>query len=118
MFFAPALSFGQKGMVGEFEPVCDSLAVLMSERTGVQQELKLKQIVVRGKALDFYFDQSLSDFPFRKDDYKWLCSTLQKLFPLKYKQWKVGEVYANRESASGLAVAPLRFSGGPLGVIY
>ena len=53
-------------IVEDFTPTCDSLSVLLSERTGVEGELVLKNIMKRKGNLDFYFTVSLSDFPWRE----------------------------------------------------
>ena len=57
---------GQSRIVDNFSPVCDSLAVLLSEHCGVEGGLKLKSVMKRKNSLDFYFNEYLGDFPWRK----------------------------------------------------
>ena len=56
-------SHGQAAVVKDFQSVCDSLSILLKERTGVEEELKLRGIKKRGSSIDFFFTNSLSDFP-------------------------------------------------------
>lgn len=104
-------SSAQSRIVKDFEPVCDSLSTLLSERTGVKGELKLKNIMKRNGRLDFYFTVSLSDFPWRESDSRWFRSTLGSLFPEEYSRYRLGEIYSKRERISTLTVKPLGFSG-------
>ncbi len=105
-------------IVKDFQPACDSLSVLMHERTGVDQTLVLKQIMKRGNVLDFYFTVSLSDFPIRTEDCQWLRGQLQDLFPEGYSRMKVGEIYSGNEKMADLAVSPLGFDGTPIAARY
>ena len=57
------ISTAQSAIVQDFTPVCDSLAKLINERTTVPGKLKVKAIMKRGNLLDFYFTESLGDFP-------------------------------------------------------
>ena len=86
-------------IVEDFTPTCDSLSVLLSERTGVEGELVLKNIMKRKGNLDFYFTVSLSDFPWREADYRWFRRTLQSMFPDGYSGYRLGEIYCKREKA-------------------
>ncbi len=112
--------FGQKKsrIVSDFQPALDSLTVLMRQRTGVDQQMKVKQIMKRGSALDFYFDASLSDVPVRAEDVGWLRGTLQDLMPEGYRGQKVGEIYSGKEKMADLAVSPLGFDGRPVPTKY
>ena len=82
----------QSEIVIDFKPVCDSLATLIQERTGVQGKLETKSIMKRGSALDFYFTESLGDFPWKEGDPRWFQKALKELFPQKYNKYKVGEI--------------------------
>ena len=66
----------QSQIVTDFKPACDSLEVLLQERTSVQGELSLKTVMRRGSALDFYFTESLGDFPWKPGDQKWFKKAL------------------------------------------
>ena len=103
----------QSEIVKEFTPVCDSLASLIQERTNVAGILKIKSITRRGTALDFYFTESLGDFPWKDGDPRWFKNSLHKLFPPKYKKYKVGEIYSRGVSLNNLVTPNLSSDGQP-----
>ena len=106
-------AWGQSAIVKDFQPVCDSLSVLIQERSIVKGELKLKAVMKRGSALDFYFTESLGDYPWYGGDGKWLRSTLKSLFPDKYSSYRLGEIYSNRVAYDKLVTPSLGFDGNP-----
>lgn len=101
----------QSTIVKDFKPVCDSLKTLMTEKTSVTGGLRIKSILKRDGKLDFYFDESLGDFPFRRGDAEWFRSTLKNLFPEKYKSYGIGGVYTKNVDIKTLEVASLSFKG-------
>ena len=72
---------GQSAIVKEFKPVCDSLTFLIKERSAIKGKLELKAVMKRGSTLDFYFTESLGDYPWRTEDYHWFKKQLRQLFP-------------------------------------
>ena len=98
----PYFLSAQNRIVEDFTPVCDSIAISLSERTGVKGELQLGNIMRRSGNLDFYFTVSLSDFPWRKDDYDWFRDTLKALFPADYAGYRLGEIYSRNVKATRL----------------
>lgn len=118
LLLIPAMAAGKGGIVDDFIPVCDSMSVLVSEKTGVQGELKLKNVMKRSGRLDFYFDESLSDFPWREDSYSWFCAELKSLFPEEYSRYRLGEIYCKRDKASRLPVKPPGYDGNPVQTPY
>ena len=104
----------QSRIVKDFTPVCDSVSVLLSDRTGVEGKLRLRNIMKRGNSLDFYFTVSLSDFPWRESDYRWFRTTLHSLFPDRYRGYTLGEIYSKREKAAALVVRELGYDGNPV----
>jgi hypothetical protein len=103
----------QSTIVKDFQPVCDSLSTLLSDKTSVVGYLKVKNILKRDGKLDFYFDESLGDFPFRKGDAEWLKNTLKSLFPEKYSKYGIGGVYTKNIDIKRLEIASLSFKGSP-----
>ena len=101
----------QSKIVKDFKPVCDSLSILLKERTSVSGELKLKAVTKRGTTLDFYFTESLGDFPWYKGDDKWFETTLKRLYPEKYSKYKLGEVYSRLVPLDKLITPSLTFDG-------
>lgn len=112
--FALLFSFAGKAqsqIVQDFKPVCDSLSVLLQERTTVRGPVELKSIIKRGTSLDFYFTESLGDFPWKEGDPKWLKHTLNDLMPEGYEKYKVGEIYSRKVALSHLVTARLGSDG-------
>ena len=103
----------QSAIMEDFKPVCDSLSKLIQERTSVKGVLKTKAIMKRGDHLDFYFTESLGDFPWNKGEAKWFRSTLKSLFPEKYQRYKLGETYSKRVSLTRLETPKLTYKGQP-----
>ena len=101
----------QTTIVKDFKPVCDSLNVLMTENTSVDGVLRIKNILKREGRLDFYFDESLGDFPLRRGDVEWFRQTLRNLFPEKYSKYNLGAIYTKSIDIKKLEVASLSFNG-------
>ena len=109
-----SLSAQSKISKDDFVPVCDSLAVLISDHCGVEGKLKLDNIMRRkGGYLDFYFNEYLGDFPWRKSDIKWLRSNLKNLFPQEYKQYRLGEIFSRKVNIEKLVTPALSWDGKP-----
>ena len=107
------LASGQSQIVKDFTPVCDSLAVLYSDHCGVKGSLKLKSVMKRKKHLDFYFTETLSDFPFYNGDLKWFRTQLKSLFPEQYSNYYLGEIYTRNVNAGKLELPRLTNDGNP-----
>ncbi len=101
----------QTQIVKDFKPACDSLRTLLIEKTSVTGNLKIKSILKRDGLLDFYFDESLGDFPFRRSDAEWFRNNLQCLIPKKYSNYKIGNIYTKNVDIKTLEVASLSFKG-------
>ena len=111
LFALPGLS---KGKIAEdFGPACRELDSLLTERTGVEGELCLKSVMKRGRVLDFYFSVSLSDFPWRYDDYIWFCRELKSRFPEEYADYALGRISSRGEPIENLVAGEPGFSGEP-----
>ena len=107
-------SSGKSKIVEDFKPACDSLSTLILERSGIKGPVRLKSVMKRGGNLDFYFTESLGDFPWYKTDIKWLRSTLKGLFPDEYKKYHLGEIYSRRVDINRLVTPGLNNDGKPL----
>ncbi len=103
----------QSEIVNDFTPICDSLASLIKERTGVAGNLTIKSITRRGSSLDFYFTESLGDFPWNDPDPRWFKNRLHNLFPEKYRKYKVGEIYSRGVALGHLVTPELSSDGEP-----
>ena len=104
---------GQSAIVKDFKPACDSLSVLIQERSTVHGQLELQAVMKRGSSLDFYFTESLSDYPWHEGDTKWFRSALKSLFPEKYSRYTLGDIYSKRIAHANLVTPTLGFGGTP-----
>ena len=105
---------GQSAIVKEFKPACDSLAVLIQERNAIKGKLELKAVMKRGSTLDFYFTESLGDYPWRTEDYHWFKKQLRQLFPENYSSYKLGEIYSRKVAHNKLITPEIGFDGTPV----
>ena len=103
----------QNKIAKDFQEACDSLSTLMSERTAVQGRIVLKTVMKRGSALDFYFTESLGDYPFRPGDAKWFRNALKSQLPEDYRKYSIGVVKSRNVDIENLEVASLTFGGKP-----
>ena len=97
----------------DFNEIADSLSVIMEEKTTVQTKIQFKNIMKRGKNLDFYFTRETGDLPWRKGDEAWFRQELKKLFPSKYKSYDLGSIYINGLKINDLEMRELTSDGEP-----
>lgn len=103
----------------DFIPVSDSVSVLLQERNGIHNGMKLRNVLKRGNVLDFYFNDGLGDMPWRKEDVTWFRRTLSELFPESYKSYSVGRVFSKRTEIEKLVTADVEsVSGAPVDTEY
>ena len=108
-----AAAVAQSTIVKDFKETTDSLNILLREKTDVNGWLGLKAIMKRGGTLDFYFTESLGDYPLRTGDVKWFRNQLRSLFPEKYQKYELGRVYSRNVDISRLEISGLDFNGIP-----
>lgn len=108
-------AYGQSAIVRDFKPACDSLATLIKERNTITGKLTLQAVMKRGSTLDFYFTESLSDYPWHEEDIRWFRTTLKSLYPDKYRKYGLGEIYGKRIAYSKLTTPHLTYDGNPSG---
>lgn len=113
LFISIVSLMGQSAIVRDFKPAMDSLSRLIQDRSSVYGELKLQAVMKRGGTLDFYFTESLSDYPWYKGDTQWFRTTLRDLFPEKYGSYQLGEIYTKRISHEKLVTTGLGNDGKP-----
>lgn len=105
------LAFSQTKIMRDFAPVVDSLNVLVRERTSVEPKFALKSIVRRGSVLDFYFNDALSELPWRPGDEKWFKESIKNLIPDAYASCTVGTVSTKQQRISDLEIPSLHGDG-------
>ena len=105
---------GQSAIVKDFKPVCDSLASLIKEHNTIKGHLSLTAVMKRGTTLDFYFTESLGDYPWHKDDCHWFKEQLRKLFPENYSNYRLGEIYSRKVAFDKLITPELGNDGTPV----
>ena len=113
IFSFNVLASGQSQIVQDFTPACDSLAILYSDHCGVNGTLKLKSVMKRKKHLDFYFTETLGDYPFYHGDIKWFRAQLKSLFPVEYSNYHLGEIYTRNVNVSKLELPRITNDGNP-----
>lgn len=108
----------KKPKIEEFAPTCDTLAKVIKKRSNIRWVLKLKNVTQRDTLLDFYFTESLGDYPWYKEDAEWFKETLKDMLPEKYKKFTLGEIYSNNIHLDSLVTPHLGFDGKPVKVSH
>lgn len=110
-----SLNASSQGAINrDFKPVCDTLDSLIKERHVINHGmLRIKSIMKRGDVLDFYFTESLGDFPWRKGDPEWFRKELTDRFPDKYREYRLGNIYSKQTRIEELPTPSLHFNGKP-----
>lgn len=104
----------QSAIIRDFKPVCDSLNVLLQERNGIASpKISLNAVMKRGSTLDFYFTETLCDCPWYKGDPQWFRTVLEELFPEKYQNYGLGQIYTKKQTLDELVTPRLGFNGKP-----
>ena len=96
-----------------FRMATDSVARMYSRKTTVQNKLTLKKVERKGDQLDFHFDHSLSDFPWREKDVEWFRTQLKKLLPSEYASCEIGKVFSKDTEIEELVTPSLGSKGWP-----
>ena len=78
-----------------FKDACDSMSVLMKERTSVQGTVKVKKYFLSDKKLNIRFSTELGEYPWRKGDVEWFRKTFASILPEKFKGCTIGNVTVN-----------------------
>lgn len=101
----------------DFKPLCDSLRVLLQERTSVDNELSITKVKADGKTLDLYFNAGLSYYPWHEDDIEWFYSKMRSLWKgiSSAKGYDIGKVYTNRYELDQLGLPYMNNDGRPSG---
>ena len=105
---------GQAQTAKEFKTATDSLRARLHRRTTVDASLKLSKVTKRGTTLDFYFSKELGDYPWRPNDREWFEDQLRALMPAAYRSFKLGDIYADKDSLGGLLMPKLTATGKPV----
>lgn len=110
----PPEARGQK--TADFKRACDSMSVLMGQRTGVWGSSKVALRAVteeNDSTLQFRFTKEFSDYPWKGEDTIWFKETFRSLFPKRLSAWEVGTCFADTKSQcfSHLVTPILRANG-------
>ncbi|MGM9737558.1 MAG: xanthan lyase [Candidatus Cryptobacteroides sp.] len=108
-----AFPAGGQNLTTSFRERCDSLSVLVEERTSVRCSLKLSSVKNHNGLLDFYFTGSLGEVPLHPDDIPWLKSTLKEIAPDNCKQYRIGSIYCDGLPVQQLITHPAGNDGTP-----
>jgi hypothetical protein len=102
----------------ELRPTCDSLQVLMQERTSVEGELVLKRVTRRGSYLDLRFNASLGNYPWRADDVEWFKEKFIELAPESCKKYSVGNIFVETHPLSDYVMPEAGNDGRPVSTLF
>ena len=87
---------GQSQTLSSYKDICDTLSILVQEKTSVKSHLKLRSVMQRGGKIDFYFTSSIGDIPWTRQDLEWFKETLHQLAPKSYYGHKIGTIYCDK----------------------
>ena len=115
LFLGPLSSISADAQirVRDFKPLTDSLNTLVQKRTSVKSYLSLKNVTQRDTNLDFYFNDFLSDIPWKTDDEKWFRTQMKNLLPAKYRSYTIGQIYCKNVTFASLTTSPITNDGKP-----
>ncbi|MBR4298338.1 MAG: xanthan lyase [Bacteroidales bacterium] len=106
---------GQSAIVKDFQPACDSLGKMILEKQQIRHgTLKLKNVMKRGNVLDFYFTESLGDYPWRKGEPEWFRKSLRSMFPERYRSYSLGRIYSRSTQIEDFVTVELGYDGRPV----
>jgi len=94
---------------------CDSLDVLMEQRTGVRAKLKIKKILKRKGKADIYFSKDLGSYRWTHKDIAWFKNTLEEQLDSK---GSIGRIFSGPYSLEELITPGLPYSGQASGFAY
>ncbi len=97
------------------EPMCDSLAVWLKDRTGVQEDFSLSRTRSRGRSLDLYFTAGLSYYPWHDNDVLQARTLMDSFIRDEDPSLSLGNVYTNRYELSDLILPKMGNNGIPSG---
>lgn len=101
--------------VKEFKSCCDSLSTLLGKRTGVRKvKLQLKNVMKREGKIDFYFTETIGDFPWKEADIEWFREQFGKLMPRRYRETEIGEIMCKTRPLPLYVTPPLGKNGKPV----
>ena len=104
--------------VQEFKTATDSLRARLFRRTTVDAPLKLSKVMKRGTTLDFRFSKELGDYPLRTNDKEWFEEQLRALMPSAYRSYRVGDIFADKDTLDNLLMPPLTATGKPASIRF
>ena len=77
LLLAGAPAFGAPvPRAADFKTVCDTLTARCNRRFRVVSKVSISKVYLKNDALDLYFNSSLADYPWHRDDISWFRSEL------------------------------------------
>ena len=104
--------------IADFKPACDTLASAIKKRSAIRWVLRLEKVTQRDTLLDFYFTESLGDYPWCRQDAEWFKDTLKKVIPTKHQKFHIGEIYSKGTHLDSLVTPDLGFNGKPVKISH
>jgi len=106
-----AFGAGKTRKVSEFSATVHKTDSLLKEKYGVVSAPRLKKVVQKGKSLEFFFDENIGNYPFRKGDYKQLKEQIAEFLPEKYANCRIDRIYCSGTDISMLELPPIENMG-------
>ncbi len=118
LFLSLCASAQNPPRVRDFAGVSDSLQVRLKKRMGVDNTFRLEKVTARGKTLDFYYSQNLTNYPWRPGDVTWFREQLRQLGARGLGSYTVGSIYAKKQNIAELPLPPITNNGQPVSTAY
>ena len=95
----------------EFKDICDTLSVRLKERTGVDSKLSIYQVLRKGTKLNLYFTNTLSDYPWHKEDMEWFINQVSTEMKALTSDFTLGQISTKNNSFSELCLPHITNDG-------
>ena len=97
----------------DFKETAKVLSASVSKKTTIKSSFRLESVKKRSGKLDLTFGETLSDFPWKTEDVKWLRSEITKAWPKSWKKYKLGNIYCGPVNIEDLVTGTLSNDGTP-----
>jgi len=108
---AGAFGAGKARRAVEFATTVHKTDSVLIEKYGVVSKFKLKKVIQSGKNLDFYFDDNIGVYPFRKGDCNEIKKLMEEFLPEKYDKCRVNKIFCSGADLSSLELSPIENQG-------
>lgn len=97
----------------DFADVCDTLSALLKERFTVESKLVVNRVQRSGKTLNLTFTNTLSDYPWHKEDQDWFKAQLKEEMKNVTKDYSLGRILTRSFNFEELITPHITTDGNP-----